>query len=403
LYQVSTGILSEGQIAPALREVTRNTRNCKVELAEVTGFDLDKRSVLARDPIGERMEIPYDSLIVAAGGRTSYFGNDQFQAFAPGMKTIDDALELRRRIFGAFELAELEDDPEEKRRWLTFVVVGAGPTGCELAGQIRELAERSLHHNFRTIDPTTAKVILIDGGEEPLASFGKNLSGKGRKELEHMGVELRMGLRATNVDLDGIDVKTADGTDRIHAHTVIWAAGVSASPLAKMLGDATGAEVDRAGRVSVNPDCTLPGHPEVFAIGDLMSLDHLPGVAEVAMQQGLFAGRTIRRRLRGDDTVKSFKYIDLGSMATIGRFRAVVEFKRISVSGFAGWLMWLGVHLVFLTGFRNRLGALLRWSGALLGRRREERAFLVRRASVGDDSYASVLPPDAPGAKADGR
>lgn len=393
LYQVSTGILSEGEIGPALREVTRNTRNCKVELAEVTGFDLDKRTVSALDPIGERKEIPYDSLIVAAGGRTSYFGNDQFEHFAPGMKTIDDALELRRRIFGAFELAELEDDPQEKRRWLTFVVVGAGPTGCELAGQIRELAERSLRHNFRTIDPTTAEVLLIDGGKEPLASFGENLSGKGRKELEHMGVELRMGLRATNVDFDGIDVKTPDGTERIHAHTVIWAAGVAASPLAKMLGDASGADVDRAGRVSVLPDCTLPGHPEVFAIGDMMSLDHLPGVAEVAMQQGLFAGRTIRRRLQGGgDKTVTFKYVDLGSMATIGRFRAVVEFKRIRLSGFAGWLMWLGVHLVFLTGFRNRFGALLRWSGALLGRRREERAFLVRRVSAGDDSYASVLP-----------
>src|SRR5262245_29530336 len=211
-----------------------------------------------------------------------------------------------------------------------------------------------------------------------------------------MGVELRMGLRATNVDLDGIDVKTADGTDRIHAHTVIWAAGVSASPLAKMLGDASGAEVDRAGRVSVLPDCTLPGHPEVFAIGDMMSLDHLPGVPEVAMQQGMFARRTIRRRRQGNDRVVPFKYSDLGSMATIGRCRAVVEFKRISLSGFAGWLMWLGVHLVFLTGCRNRFGALLRWSGALLGRRREERAFLVRRASAGDDSYASVLPPDSP-------
>jgi NADH:ubiquinone reductase (H+-translocating) len=392
LYQVSTGILSEGQIGPALRDVTRNTRNCRVELAEVTGFDLDKRTVAAIDPLGKRMEIPYDSLIVAAGGRTSYFGNDQFEIFAPGMKTIDDALEIRRRIFGAFELAELEDDPEEKRRWLTFVVVGAGPTGCELAGQIRELAERSFHHNFRTIDPSTARVLLIDGGKEPLASFGENLSGKGRKELEHMGVELHMGLRATNVDLDGIDVKTPDGTERIHAHTVIWAAGVAASPLAKMLGDAAGADVDRAGRVSVLPDCTLPGHPEVFAIGDMMSLDHLPGVAEVAMQQGLFAGRTIRRRLRGDDRVVPFKYVDLGSMATIGRFRAVMEFKRIRLSGFAGWLMWLGVHLVFLTGFRNRLGALTRWAGALLGRHREERAFTLRRTSAGDDSYASVLP-----------
>jgi len=309
------------------------------------------------------------------------------------MKTIDDALELRRRIFGAFELAELEEDPEEKRRWLTFVVVGAGPTGCELAGQIRELAERSLHHNFRTIDPSTAKVILIDGGDKPLASFGENLSGKGRKELEHMGVELRMGLRATDVDFHGLDVKTADSTERIHAHTVIWAAGVAASPLAKMLGEASGATVDRAGRVAVLPDCTLPGHPEVFVIGDMMSLDYLPGVAEVAMQQGLFAGRTIRRRLQGGgDKTKTFKYIDLGSMATIGRFRAVVEFKGIRLSGFAGWVMWLAVHLVFLTGFRNRLGALFRWSGALLGRHREERAFTVRRASAGDDSYASVLP-----------
>jgi NADH dehydrogenase len=393
LYQVSTGILSEGQIGPPLRDVTRNARNCKVELAEVTGFDLDKRVVSALDPIGRPMEIPYDSLIVAAGGRTSYFGNDQFARFAPGMKTIDDALELRRRIFGAFELAEMETDPEEKRRWLTFVVVGAGPTGCELAGQIRELAERSLRHNFRTIDPSTAKVILIDGGDKPLASFGENLSDKGRKELEQMGVELRMGLLATAVDFDGIDVKTPDGTDRIHAHTVIWAAGVAASPLAKMLGDASGAEVDRAGRVAVLPDCTLPRHPEVFAIGDMMSLDHLPGVAEVAMQQGLFAGRTIRRRLQGDgDKTVTFKYIDLGSMATIGRFRAVVEFKGIRLSGFAGWVMWLAVHLVFLTGFRNRLGALVRWSGALLGRHREERAFTVRRASTGDDSYASVLP-----------
>jgi NADH dehydrogenase len=400
LYQVSTGILSEGQIGPALRDVTRNTRNCRVELAEVTGFDLDQRVVEALDPIGKRMKIPYDSLIVAAGGRTSYFGNDQFAAFAPGMKTIDDALELRRRIFGAFELAEIEEDAEERKRWLTFVVVGAGPTGCELAGQIRELAERALsRHNFRTIDPATTRVILVDGGKEPLASFGENLSEKGRKELEQMGVELRMGLRATNVDLDGIEVTTPDGPDRIHAHTVIWAAGVAASPLARQLADATGAEADRAGRVSVLPDCTLPGHPEVFAIGDLMSLDHLPGVAEVAMQQGLFAGRTIRRRLQGDDHVVPFKYVDLGSMATIGRFRAVVEFKGIRLSGFLGWLMWLGVHLVFLTGFRNRLGALFRWSGALLGHHREERAFTVRRASVGDDSYASVLPtpPDAAG------
>jgi NADH:ubiquinone reductase (H+-translocating) len=399
LYQVSTGILSEGQIAPPLREIAKNARNCRVELAEVTGFDLDNRIVTARDPLGRRMEIPYDSLIVAAGGRTSYFGHDEFQAYAPGMKTIDDALELRRRIFGAFELAELENDPEEKLRWLTFVIVGAGPTGCELAGQIRELAQRSLGHNFRTIDPTTARVILLDGGKAPLATFGGNLSGKGRKELEHMGVELRMGLRATNVDRDGLDVQSPDGAERIHAHTVIWAAGVAASPLAKQLAEAAGAEADRAGRVPVLPDCTLPGHREVFAIGDMMSLDNLPGVAEVAMQQGLFAGRTIRRRLHGDDRAVPFKYVDLGSMATIGRFRAVVEFKRIRLSGFLGWLMWLGVHLVFLTGFRNRLGALFRWSGALLGRHRQERTFTVGRVSAGDDGPASVPRPSTDDAR----
>jgi NADH:ubiquinone reductase (H+-translocating) len=392
LYQVSTGILSEGQVAPALRDVVRNARNCRVELADVTGFDLAKRTVTARHPLGQQVEIPYDSLIVGAGARTSYFGHDEFAAFSPSMKTIDDALALRRRIFGAFELAEIEEDPEQRRRWLTFVVVGAGPTGVELAGQIRELAQRSLRHNFRSIDPTSARVLLLDGGKEPLASFGHKLSGRATNELEHLGVEIRMGCRATQIDGQGLDVQAPEGAERIDARTVIWAAGVAASPLAKLLADASGAETDRAGRVAVLPDCTLPGHPEVFAIGDMMSLDQLPGVAEVAMQQGLFAGRTIRRRLQGDDRAVPFKYIDLGSMATIGRFRAVVEFKKLRLSGFAGWLMWLVVHLTFLTGFRNRIGALFRWSGAMLGRHRDERVFSVHQISAGDDSYETETP-----------
>jgi NADH dehydrogenase len=334
--------------------------------------------VTARRPDGSPVEIPYDSLIVAAGAGQSYFGHDEFSRWAPGMKTINDALELRGRILGAFEMAELEEDPEKQQEWLTFVVVGGGPTGVEIAGQIAELSRRVLKHDFRRIDPRNARILLFDGAERVLASFGDQLSGKAAKGLESLGVELQMSSIVTVIDQTGVVVKQGESERRIPARTKIWAAGVEASPLAGMLGEATGAEVDRAGRISVLPDCTLPGHPEVFAIGDMMSLDDLPGVAEVAMQQGLHASNTIKRRLRGRDS-RPFRYRDLGSMATISRFRAVVSFRGIRLSGFAGWLAWLFVHLAFLTGFKNRLATIPRWAFTFIGNGRPERTITLQQ------------------------
>jgi NADH dehydrogenase len=381
LYQVATGILSEGQIAPPIRNVLRRQRNARVELAQVLGFDLDRRTASARRADGTQYEIPYDSLIVAAGAGGSYFGHDEFSRWAPGMKTIDDALELRARILGAFEMAALVEDPERRQGWLSFVVVGGGPTGVEIAGQIAELAHRVLPMDFNNIDPTSAKVMLFDGGKEILAGFGDSLSAKASKELERQGVEIHTESIVTKVDRHGVEVKGADGeVMRVTAQTKVWAAGVQASPLAKLLADACGADCDRAGRVSVLPDCTLPGHPEVFAIGDMMALDGLPGVAEVAMQQGIHSAATIKRRLRGEEGSKPFRYRDLGSMATISRFRAVVSFKGLRVAGFLGWLMWLFVHLAFMTGFKNRFITVLQWGLSFIGKGRSERTLTMQQA-----------------------
>src|SRR4051794_40705416 len=333
LYQVATGILSEGQIAPPIRNVLRRQRNVRVELARVADLDLDRRTVTALRADFVEFEIPYDTLIVAAGAGQSYFGHDEFSRWAPGMKTIDDALELRARILGAFEMAALEQDAERREAWLTFAVVGGGPTGAEIAGQIAALAHGVLRKELKAIDPSSARVVLFDGGDDILAGFGNRLSAIAAKELERGGVRIHTRSIVTDVDRDGVEVKGPDGEIfRVNAQTKVWAAGVQASPLAKMLADASGAECDRAGRVEVLPDCTLPGHPEVFAIGDMMALDDLPGVAEVAMQQGIHAAATIKRRLGGSSEAKSFRYRDLGSMATISRFRAVVSFKGIRVS-----------------------------------------------------------------------
>jgi len=381
LYQVATGILSEGQIAPPIRNILRRQRNVRVELARVTDLDLERRTATALRADGVEFEIPYDSLVVAAGAGQSYFGHDEFSRWAPGMKTIDDALELRARILGAFEMAALEENPERRRVWLTFAVVGGGPTGVEIAGQIAELAHHVLPREFNDIDPTSARVELFDGGDQILAGFGDQLSGKGAKELERQGVRIRTRSIVTGLDRNGVEVKGPDGeTYRVSAQTKVWAAGVQASPLARMLADASGAECDRAGRIAVLPDCTLPGHPEVFAIGDMMSLDDLPGVAEVAMQQGIHAAQTIKRRLRGQAESKAFRYRDLGSMATISRFRAVVSFKGIRVAGFVGWLMWLFVHLAFLTGFKNRFVTVLQWGITFIGGARTERTLTLQQA-----------------------
>ena len=408
LYQVATGMLSPGQIAPPIRHAVRRYQNVRVQLAEVTGFDLDRRIVHASTPVQlHAIELPYDSLIVAAGVTQSYFGHDDFARFAPGMKTIEDALELRRRIFGAFEMAEVAADPGEREQWLTVVVVGAGPTGVELAGQVRELAVRCLKGEFRNFDAAMVRVLLLDGGKEPLATFGHRLSAKAATELERVGVELRMGARVIGVDAFGVDVAEADGTrSRIEAHTTIWAAGVQASPLAAKLAEASGAELDHAGRIQVLPDLTLPGYPEVFAIGDMAALDDLPGVAEVAMQGGLHAANTISRRLKGDATVP-FRYRDFGSVATIGRFRAVASVRTMRLSGFLGWVIWFFVHLAFLAGFGNRASTMIRWLRSMVGRGRAERSFSTAHTggdlSLPDTVKAIVQPnpyPNAPTAVA---
>jgi NADH dehydrogenase len=373
LYQVATGILSEGDVAPPTRDVLRKFENTRILLGEVAHIDVDSREVVL-DTVGMRSRIGYDSLIVAAGAGQSYFGHDEFAVFAPGMKTVDDALELRRRIFGAFELAELDAERELRTSWLTFVVIGAGPTGVELAGQIAELSRRALKRNYRRFDAATARVILVEAGDGVLAAFPESLQRRARRDLERLGVEVRLQTMVTGVDATGIDITSPDGvSSRIDARTKIWAAGVKASPLGALLGEQTGAEIDGSGRVGVSPDCTLPGHPEIFVVGDLMNLNRLAGVAEVAMQSGRHAARTIKRRLQGDSDPRPFRYLDLGTMATIARFRAVVAFRRIRVAGLAGWLMWLVVHIAFMTGFKNRLAALASWAAAFLGRGRRQR------------------------------
>ena len=391
LYQVATGMLSPGQIAPPIRHVVRRFKNVRVSLAEVTGFDLDRRVVHAVTPAAvDTLELPYDSLIVAAGAGQSYFGHDEMARYAPGMKTIDDALELRRRLFGAFEMAELATDPVEKEHWLTIVIVGAGPTGVELAGQVRELGVRCLRGEFRSITPASVRVVLVDGGDEPLASFGDRLSDKAGKKLEQLGVELRMHSRVVGADAGGVDVTGADGgRSRIEARTTIWAAGVEASPLAAMLAEASGAELDRAGRIAVQPDLRLDGYPQVFVVGDMCTVNHLPGVAEVAMQGGLHAANTILRELKGKPAVP-FTYRDLGSVATIGRFRAIASVRKLRLSGFAGWLVWFFVHLAFLSGFGNRFTTMLRWLRSMIGRGRAEREFSTAHTG-GDLSLPTVV------------
>ncbi|WP_432096572.1 NAD(P)/FAD-dependent oxidoreductase [Streptomyces sp. bgisy100] len=377
LYQCATGILSEGQIARPLRSVLRRHPNVRCVLAEATGLDAADRVLYADRPDGTRLELPYDDLIVAAGVRQSYFGHDEFAAHAPGMKTLDDALAIRRRIYRAFELAEAATDPEERDRWLTFALVGAGPTGVELAGQIREIATRTLDREFSAIDSGRARVLLFEGGDAALGSFGPELARRTERTLALLGVELHLGTLVTRVDDRGLTVRSRDGaaTD-IPAGTVLWTAGVQAPPLADALARATGAEQDRAGRIVVDPYLTIPGHPEIRVAGDLMSLNALPGLAEVAMQAGLYAARQIRHSVEHRTAApRPFAYHDLGSAAYISRGRAVVKRGRLQISGVLAWLIWLFIHIAFLTGFRSRLGALPTWLIVFLTGNRRERAF----------------------------
>jgi NADH dehydrogenase len=379
LYQLATGILSEGEIAPPIRDILRHQANARVLLGQVVEVDVGARLVIA-DVFERRAEIPYDSLIVATGASQSYFGHPEFALEAPGMKTIDHALELRGRIFGAFEMAEHESDPVARRRWLTFAVVGAGPTGVELAGQLVELSRRSLRRNFRRIDPASARVLLLDAAPTILPAFPEALRRRAARDLRALGIEIHVNTAVTHVDARGLETNSADPElRRIDAATKIWAAGVEASPLGRRLAEWTGAEVDRAGRVKVEADLTLPGHPEIFVVGDLMNLNGLPGVAQVAIQSGRHAARTILSRLAGDTTGRPFRYHDRGTMATISRFRALAVVGRMPVAGFPAWLLWLAVHLVTLTGFKNQLAALFNWAIAFLGRGRPQRVITVQQ------------------------
>jgi len=365
LYQVATGILPDGLIAPALRGVTRKQANTRVMLAEVGQLDLDGRVVHALAPDGRKLALPYDTLVVAAGCTDSYFGHDDWAAWAPGLKTLEDALHLRSHILGAFEMAELTSDPAERAAYLTFVIIGAGPTGVELAGQVAELAHEALPREYKSVTTTEAKILLIEAGPEVLAAFAPKLRQYTRRRLERMGVEVVLNSAAQAMDRSSVTVEGPGGEQVIPARTKIWAAGVRASPLAMMLAEATGAATDRAGRVSVRPDCSLPGHPEVFAIGDMVRLNDLPGVAQPAIQEGTYVGRLIRARLAGQATGKPFAYRDKGSMATIGHLSAVADSHGMKFTGVIGYTMWGFVHVLYLVGWGNRVAAVFNWARAL--------------------------------------
>lgn len=403
LYQVATGIISEGEIAPATRVILRRQRNVQVLLGDVTRIDLANRrveSVL----LGHTYSTPYDSLIVAAGTGQSYFGNDHFAEFAPGMKTIDDALELRARILGAFEQAERSSDAKRREKLLTFTVVGAGPTGVEMAGQIAELATYTLKGTFRGIDPTTqARVILLDAAPAVLPPMGEKLGKKAQDRLEKMGVEIQLGAMVTDVDRNGITVKDSDGTlRRIESACKVWSAGVAASPLGKDLSTQSGAELDRAGRVQVLPDLSLPGHPNVFVVGDMAAVEGVPGMAQGAIQGGRYAAKQIKNEVNGADPAQRepFKYFDKGSMATVSRFSAVAKIGRLEFGGFIAWLAWLFLHLVYIVGFKARLTTALSWATTFLGSHRgqltvtEQQAFARTRIEELQEIAAAVQDPE---------
>lgn len=371
-YQVATGSLAPEEIAEPLRTIFRRQDNVDVLMAEVTGVDLERRALQVQPAVGEleAREIEYDTLVVAGGSAYSYFGHDEWRPIALEVKSLDSTLDVRSRIIGAFEAAEADPDPEARAAWLTFVVVGGGPTGVEMAGQIGELGRDTLAHDFSVINPREGRVLLIEMADRVLTSFPPSLSKRAARALEELGVTPLVDHRVVDIDAGGVEVQTSDGrTERIPARTVIWAAGVAASPLARMLGEAAGADLDRAGRVTVEPDLTLPGHPEVIAIGDMVrvrnaksgEVETLPGLAPVAMQEGRYAGRLIRDRIAGKHT-SPFHYLDKGNLATIGRARAVADIKGIKLSGFVAWVTWLTVHLYYLIGFENRLIVLMRWA-----------------------------------------
>ncbi len=393
-YQIATGALSSGDVAYPLRAIFSSAHNVRVLLSEVSGFDLAAREVLLSSAADEGgpPSSPYDTLIVAAGSSYSYFGHENWREFAAEVKTLESAIIARSRILEAFERAELAGDQPARDAEMTFVVVGGGPTGVEMAGQIAELARDTLRHDFRSIDPRTARVLLVEAGDRLLQTFPPRLSAKATRSLERLGVTPILNRTVVEIDAEAVTIAAQDGTrERIATRTPVWAAGVMASGLAKLLGELTDAELDRAGRVTVERDLTLPGHPEVIVLGDMVRVrdaagaaQTLPGVAPVAIQQGRYAARLVRDRL-SDRSTPPFHYVDKGNVATIGRGRAVADLRFISLSGLAAWVVWLFVHLWYLIGFENRLLVTIQWSFSFFTHGRRSRV-------IHDDQDAQSVP-----------
>ena len=393
LYQCATGILSEGQITSPLRTIFKKAKNVETVLAEAVDVDPYQRVVRCLRPDGSPFDVNFDYLIVGTGVSQSYFGHPEFEKFAPGMKTVDDALTIRRRIFHAFEMAETIENKEDRRDWMTFALVGAGPTGVELAGQVAELANRTLRKEFSRIDPEEAHVMLFDALPTALPQFGERLSRKALGQLQKLGVEIHLGESVTDVTETSLSTTVKDGPSSTYAaRTVLWTAGVAATPFAHRLAQSTGAQQDRSGRITVNGDLTIPGHHNIWVLGDVADVrDYkLPGVAEVAIQGGLYAGIQIKRELAGKPRrEKPFRYRNLGDAAYVSRGHALLKKGPIALSGLLGWLAWGVIHLAFLTGFRNRFGALLTWMISIGMGKRRERATTLRAVDEAPYPYQS--------------
>lgn len=388
LYQCATGTLSIGHISRPLREEFERHRNVTTLLGEAVGLDPALRSVTARRPDETIFTIDYDVLVIAAGMQQSYFGNEHFAQWAPGMKSLDDALSIRQRLFTAFEIAETLPPGPERDGWLTFAVAGGGPTGVELAGQIREVATRTLANEFHSIEPEEARVLLFDGGDRVLKSFAPDLADRATRTLEKLGVELRMGVRVTDVTRDGVTItpKAGGPDEQYSARTVLWTAGVEAVPFARHIAEVLEAKSDRAGRIEVEPDLSVPGHPNVFIVGDLVGRDNLPGVAENAMQGGLHVANCVRRELAGKPR-RDYRYRDLGSAAYISRRQALLQVGPVRVAGFLGWLGWGFIHIAFLTGLRNRVSTVATWLATIARGNRYHRAFMLGSDTMPEQRY----------------
>lgn len=364
LYQVATGSLSPGEVAAPLRSVLRKQKNTRVLLGDAVDIDPAAKRVLLRDGGG----IDYDSLIVATGSQSAYFGHEEWREWAPSLKSVEEATQIRHKILLAFEVAErITDDPAERTAWLTFVIVGGGATGVELAGALGEIANETLKHDFRSIRPQDARIIVVDGGERPLASYPRDLSEKAERSLLKLGAQVRTGVMVTGVDGNGVTLKTKSGSEHIASHTVIWAAGVAASDFGRQLAKRTGAESDKAGRIKVDGNLTIPNYPDIFVVGDLAFLTDgqgkaLPGVAQVAMQGGAYAAKSIVKRTKGEHDTKPFHYFNKGDLAVIGRAAAVADIFGVHLSGFIAWLVWVFIHLMYIVEFQSRIVVFVQWA-----------------------------------------